>query len=490
MSSGRQVGVVAGTALTVAMRWADRGIGLLSTLVLARLLVPADFGIVAMGMLVVGLVDSLMGLGVNVALIRNASAEQAHYDTAWTLRLMQMALAALVVVGAAPLAVEYFNEVRVAPVLRLLAIGLLVSGLENIGIVTFQKEMRFGRDFKFLLSRRLIGFVATIAAALLLRSYWALVVGLLVSRVAGVVLSYGMHPMRPRLSLVKVREIFSVSQWMLLRGVAQYLNASLDALLVGRRMDAKSLGGYTLAAEVAAMPSTEILAPLNRVLFPAFVRVKDRPIELRRLYLLAQAVQVMVVAPVAVGVLLVAKEAVSLLLGEKWLFAVPVLKILVIAKIAEAVMTSGLYLLMTLGRVRQSVIPAFLEVGLFAALAIMVLPSTEWEEIAMIRVAVCFAVLGVSLVLVNQALQDLTPVSIMATAIRPAMAVAVMALAVEALPLPMDAPVALALVAKALVGAVAYVGSIVVFWFAAGRPAGAEAYIGALIGAGLRQVRS
>ena len=208
------------------MRWADRSIAFVSTLILARLLVPEDFGVIAMASLVIGLADVFFELGVNVALIQNKTPSPAHYDTAWTLRLIQTTLAAIIVVIASPWAATYFNDPRVTLVTQVLAVSLILSGLENIGVVTFQKEMQFGREFQFLFCKRIVGFIVTIVAAWFIRSYWAMVIGALAGRTFGVALSFAMHPMRPRLSLKKFGEIFSVSQWMLVRSIGGYLSSN------------------------------------------------------------------------------------------------------------------------------------------------------------------------------------------------------------------------------------------------------------------------
>ena len=209
------------------MRWTDRSIAFVSTLILARLLVPADFGVIVMASLFIGLADVFFELGVNVALIQNRTPSQEHYDTAWTLRIIQTTLAAIVVVIAAPLAATYFNDPRVTLVVQVLAVSLVLSGLENIGVVTFQKEMQFGKEFQFLFCKRIVGFIVTIVAAWFIRSYWALVIGALTGRTFGVALSFVMHPMRPRLGLEKFREIFSVSQWVLVRSIGGYFQINL-----------------------------------------------------------------------------------------------------------------------------------------------------------------------------------------------------------------------------------------------------------------------
>ena len=256
--------------------------------VLARLLAPEDFGVIAMASLVIGLADVLLNLGVHVPLIQNQDVTQDHYDSAWTLRLVQTGLSTAVIFALAPIGARYFGDPRVEIVLQVLSFQLILGGLENIGVVEFQKKMQFGAEFQLRITRRMIGFVTTLILAFSLRSYWALVAGMLTEKTAGLVLSFWMHPMRPRLSLRKFREIFGVSQWMLLLGVGQYLRRKLHRVLVGRWESAGVLGAYTLAHEIAAIPTTELLSPVNRPLFARLAQVQDDPIRLRDMFLLAQ----------------------------------------------------------------------------------------------------------------------------------------------------------------------------------------------------------
>jgi lipopolysaccharide exporter len=469
--------VFKGAILTVCMRWTDRLIGFVSTLILARLLVPADFGVVAMASLVVGLIDVLLALGVNVALIRNHNATPAHYNTAWTLRLAQSAVAATVVFIAAPKAAAYFSDPRIIPVLRFMALSMLLVGMENIGIITFQKEMRFGLDFRFVFLKRIAGFLATILAAWLLRSYWALVIGTLVGRSFGVLLSYQIHPMRPRFSLEKMKEIFSVSQWLLVNSIAGYLNRNLDKMLIGRRANATVIGGYTLADEISAMPSTEVLAPLNRVLFPAFVGAKNDLTELKRLYLLAQGVQSLLGVSAGVGLALVAQEAVLVLLGAKWLFVVPFVRVLALANVVEAITTSGRYVLLTCGKIRSAALVNWLQVLFFATGALLMLPHADALQLASIRVVTVLAEFVVSIWLLMQTLNNVGLRDIVRTVLRPLLATGAMALAVisigEAIEL---APLA-ELILKIATGMATFPVAILLMWWVAGKPAGAESYL-------------
>lgn len=473
----RSTSVFKGAILTISMRWADRLVGFVSTLILARLLVPSDFGIIAMASLVIGLIDVFLDLGVNVALIQNRNATDAHYNTAWTLRIIQTGIGAVIVFIAAPQAAVYFKDLRITPVLQVMSAGLILVGLENIGVITFQKEMRFGLDFRFVFLKRIAGFLVTMIAAWLMRSYWALVIGTLAGRTLGVLLSYHMHPMRPSLSLEKLKEIFSVSQWMLLNSVGNYLNRNVHNMLVGRRASTAIMGGYILAGEISAMPSTEILAPLNRVLFPTFVKAKHDLVELKRLFLLAQSVQSLLGIPAGVGLALVAHEAVLVLLGEKWLFVAPFVQILALANVVEAITTSGGYVLITMGKLRYAVLITWIQVIFLSALVIFMPPGSDALQIAWLRVLTVLAGLFVLFWMLTRTLQNVSLMDIGRSILRPLLGIGVMTLAIISIEEVIKLTPLAALIVKVFTGLITYPVAIMLMWWIAKKPKGAESYL-------------
>ncbi|MDT3670684.1 MAG: lipopolysaccharide biosynthesis protein [Aromatoleum sp.] len=465
-------------SLSLAMRWLDRLIGLVSVLVLARILSPDDFGVIAIASLVIGFVDIILDLGVNVALIQNDKATREHYDTAWTLRLIQSVLACAILVAGAPLAGDYFNNPGAVPVLQWMSLGLPLSSLENIGVVDFQKKMRFGLDLRFVLTKRLVGFLVTLAAAWMLRSYWALVIGALSGRAFGVLLSYAMHSMRPRLGLQKFQEVFSVSQWMLVRNIGTYLDNNLHKMLVGRWFPSATLGTYSLADEISAMPSTEILAPLNRVLFPAFVQVKENLVELKRVFLLAQAMQTLIGIPAGVGLAVVAHDAVLLLLGEKWLAAVPFVQLLGLANVASAIGTSGGYLMVTLGRTKAFALLSWAKTCAFVLMVLVTGVAANAADIAVMRLCAGLFGLVVTLWMVMRALENLRLAEIAGLVARPLLGSVAMAYVVDLLfGAAGDLPVLAALTLEIGTGVLVYSGTVIALWIVSGRPEGAESWL-------------
>lgn len=473
----RQRSLFANALIVVSMRWTDRLIGLVSTLILARILTPEDFGIIAMASVLVGLVDVLLDLGVNMALIQNSNADDEDYNTAWTIRLIQSCAVAVIIFLLAPLAADYYRDPRVCDVTRLMALGMLIGGFENIGVVSFQKSMEFGKDFRFFFVRRVAGFAVTIALAVSLESYWAMPLGALAGRLTGVILSYTMHPFRPRFSLSRFRHLWSFSQWALIRSIGVYFDSQFDRLLVGRMTDASTMGAYTLANEISAMPSTELLQPLGRVLFPAFVATRHDPVRLREAYLLALAVQAMLAIPAGVGLASVADRAVMVMLGEQWLAAIPFVQTLALVFALGALTHAAGYLLITIGKIRTLSIFVWVQNIVFLTIAGLVFSSASALDIAQIRLGVSTLGLLLFLGVILIEVRELRALDLISVIWRPLTAAAMMALVDTLLPPPESLPLLIAFLLEVALGAASYAVALITLWYASGRPQGAEAYI-------------
>jgi len=467
-----------GALWTLALRWSDRLIGFVSTLILARLLLPDDFGVYALASIMVGLADVLLDLGVHIALIQDRDAQREDYDTAWTLRVLQSALAATLLVALAEPLAGLLGEPRLGALLPWLALALLLGSLENIGVVDFQKQQRFDRDFRFFFSKRLVGFVLTITLALMLRSYWALAAGTLGQRLAGVVLSYVLHSYRPRLSWRRAHKIWIFSRWILLQNVGVYLEQRLDKILVGKREPTALVGAYAVADEIAAMPGTELLAPLNRTLLPALAARMHEPAQVREMYLLALSMQCLLGFPASVGLAMVADRVVAILLGPNWTAAIALLEWLALGGVVAAMTASGRYLLLAAGRSRALAAISWLQIAVFLAVAILGFAHLTATGIAALRV-VAGALAGiVILVLLFKRFPLLSIGDLMRNMLRPALATAVMALGLTGLEALIAERTGLMMLSTLVVGGVMlYVSAALGLWIIAGRPDGAERII-------------
>jgi lipopolysaccharide exporter len=306
----------------------ERGLGLISIVILVRVLSPADFGVVAMAASFVSMAELLTSFGFDVALIQKQDATEEHYHTAWTLNLLLSVLIAGLILAVAPLVAGFYKRPDVFWVVCAFAFGPLIGGFENIGVVAFRKDMKFRSEFAFQLSRKLIGFLVVVSLAFFLRSYWALVAGTLAARLAGTVVSFVMHPFRPCFSLAKVRALVGFSKWLLVNNMVGFFKERSSDFVIGRMLGTASLGTYSISYEFANMPMTELSAPVNRALLPGFARLANDAMARCAAYRHAIGLLSMIAVPAAAGLLAIAPFFVPVILGPKWLAAVHLLEIL------------------------------------------------------------------------------------------------------------------------------------------------------------------
>ena len=186
-----------GAGWTIGWRFATRAIGFCSTLVLVRLLTPEDFGIVSLAIGFFQALDSVAGFGVEGAIIRADRADRTIYDAGFTINVVRGLFTSAVLVASAVPVAQFFGNAHLENVIYVLAAGWAVSAFQNIGVVEFRRRLAFDMEFKMQIIPRLLALAVTIPAAFIWHSYWALVAGIVATRLLTVGLSYVMHPYRP-----------------------------------------------------------------------------------------------------------------------------------------------------------------------------------------------------------------------------------------------------------------------------------------------------
>jgi len=355
ISSRTSVGkaIARGAAWTLSIRLVNRSISVVSTLILARLLTPTDFGVYALAMTVYAFVDLLGAFGFGYALIQNQDANDEHYNTAWTLNLLFSVMSASLLFVLAPFTADFFREPQLEGVMRFMCFLTLLQGTKNIGTINFQKHMTFDREFRFQILTKLSGFAVTIPLAFALKSYWAMLWGLLGTSLMLVVLSYVMQPFRPRLELGRWREMISFSAWLQINNILTYFNRHTENLLVSRMTGVASVGSLQLAREVGNLVG-ELVQPINRAAFPGYARVnKDAP-RLCDVFCDVTSMVMIVAFPVVLGIIATAHLLVPVLLGEQWLHIVPLVQWLAMASLMMVVMSGTHNVLIALARLKWS----------------------------------------------------------------------------------------------------------------------------------------
>lgn len=467
--------VLRGTFWTMAMRWLSRFLGILSMAVVARLLTPEDFGIIAVTTALIGLMDAFTDLGADTALIRHPNPQPSHYNTVWTFTVITHSVSALLIAVCGYFSSLLYPDPRYQQVLYVMALSMLIAGLTNIGIADFRRHLQYHKDFQLNVAVQVIAIATTIACAFWLRSYWALVFGGLSRSLGRVALSYALHPYRPRLCLTERRQMFGFSFWIMLRAVAIFLTNKADRLVLAAYYKPALLGLYAIAGELASLAVFELLHPIGRVLLPALAtKQNDRP-WLENNFKKMCNISATLATASGVGLAAVATPALTLLYGQPYAAAADYLVLLALLATLEGFSQPiGQYLLL-LNRARAYALLYIFE-GI-ATLSVVYLLATQQFDLQYVlygRLAVS-ALAFLRLFYLLRMFKSVGPLTICASWIRPMVAGAALYFGVSHLQrlLP-EMPVGLLLPVLIACGALIFSFVLLLMWLLMRRPAGIE----------------
>ncbi len=474
--------VAKGAAWMVLLRVIDRSIGLISMVVLARMLVPSDFGLVALAGSLIAILEVLGAVGLDMALIQQSQARREHFDSAWTFHVLFGLVTGAIVLVVAPAVAGFYDDPRLVAVMYMLALAHAIHAFENIGVVAFRKELAFEREFRYRLTRRLIStFVVTIPLAIALQSYWALLIGGVVGALISVLLSYWLHPYRPRLSFAALGQLMNFSKWFLLTSVVEFLYGRMASLVIGRFAGPAPLGAYTLANDLAAIATQEISAPIHRAVYPGYAQLANDRARLQQSYLGVVSMLALVVLPAAVGLSLIAEPAVLIVLGDRWHEAVPLVRVLVIDAALTVFLSTVHFVNLAVGMARATSLLLAAHAAMTIPMMLLSVPAHGALGAAISMLIASIVVTPFKFVLLRRAI-GLSFTDFAKAVLRPALATAVMGAIVWSvsqlwpMPAAMLDRIAYGITLVA-VGALAYAGTLFALWRAQGRPAGAEATI-------------
>lgn len=327
-------------------------ISFVSSIILARLLLPEDFGLVAIALSISAIITALTSLPIGEALIRLNHIEDNHFDSAFTLGILRSGVLACILLLAAVPVGYFYGDARLAPIMFALAAQALVAGFYSPRWMLIQKRLSFGPDAFQHIATRVVSAITAIFIAYYYRSYWAIIAPILVMQTVSVVITYVFAPYRPRLCIARIPEIWSFSIWMTFSTILKTVGARLDTLLIGGMLGQRAVGFYNYGEEKAALPTRELSSPLISLLFPGLAAVKNDPARLAAAYKRVQTLIFAVCAPLGVGFALVADMFVQILLGEKWLPIIPIMQVLAVTLAFENLVIAVAPLTMVLGRTR------------------------------------------------------------------------------------------------------------------------------------------
>lgn len=355
---------------TISGKFLARLLDFVSLLVLARLLSPADFGIVAIATSVLVIVEAILDLPLTQALVRVASPSERMFATAFTLSLIRgTAISLLIIIIAWPMALIY-DDPRLFSLVAVVSIAPAMRGVISPRMVIFMQRFDFRREFAIDLITKGSTLIFGVGVALATDSYWGLAIGAVAGPTAGTIASYIFAPMRLKLSLSEWKHFQDMIGWNTVSQVLNSLNWQMDRLLLPRFTSLSTYGAFSVADNLAGIPYQTFVGPLMRPLMAAFSNVSDRDKQITA-YLKATNAIMVVAAPILLVIIFLAEPILRIVVGEKWAFAASILQWLCIASLIGLPTTIMPPLVMVLDKTRYVALRMFAEFAVRAPVTVL-----------------------------------------------------------------------------------------------------------------------
>lgn len=385
--------VIKSASWVLAGKLAGRGLELIRIVVLARLLLPDDFGLLGIAMLALATSETFTHTGFNKALIQRKGDIAGHLNTAWTIQIIRGLLLAALLYSIAPWIAWFFNEPRAIPVLRVLSFMEVLRGGLNIGIVYFHKNLEFHKQVAYETASQIVALVIGVVLAYRLRNVWALVWAGLAGEFVRMALSYVLHPYRPRLAMdwKRAGQLFDFGKWFFGITVLNFLATKANRMILGRLLGTTALGVFNLADRIGNKLPMDFKQMTDSVMVPAYARVQDDQARVERGFLQAFNATLYITGPISAVIFVTAPALVLSVLGGNWSAAIVPLRILTVAGLLHALIGAIGALYIGLGHPKFGLANAFLG---SAAILASIYPLTNRLGVAGAALATVFGALA------------------------------------------------------------------------------------------------
>jgi lipopolysaccharide exporter len=362
----------------------SRVLGIVSSVLITRLLLPEDFGLMAMAIAVISFSQGSTQTGFESALVQIQDEPERLFNSAWTMELIRNVILATIIVSSAPLLSQFFEEPRLIPLVRFLSLSFVFLGLKNIGVVFFRKQLDFHKIFLLETVPVLVYIITLITLAVILRSVWALVIASVVSHVTICIVSYLIHPFRPRLefNLRKTKELFSFGKWILGSSILVMIREQGVTMFIGKILGVTILGFFNRANAFSTVLFQQITEAVWKIGFPLLSGMQNRKDVIRETYLKISQLLTFIGFPIAGGLFILSHDFTLLFLSEKWLPIVPMMQLFCIQGLLIFVNTPAGILFQAIGKPGIGVRISFLG---SCVLLVIVYPLTlKFHEIGVV----------------------------------------------------------------------------------------------------------
>lgn len=341
-----------GVFWTFLQQFSVQGINFVVQIVLARLLLPSDFGLVAMIAIFVAIGQSLSDSGMTSSLIRNKVNTEADYGTVFITNFIISFVIYIVVYLSAPWVALFYKQDILTALLRSYALIFIISSFYVVQIAKFSKELNFKSQFTYQLPSVIIGAIVAIIMAQKGFGVWSLI-GLNISQaVSFSIILWVFYKWRPKLIFDKTvfRGHFNYGYKLTISGIINTIYLNLYKIIIGKAYSPATVGYFTQADGLRLFPVNQLNAVLTKVTFPLFASIQDDIIRLRETYKSSVRLVLSISTGMMLILVLIARPLFLVLLGDKWLESVYFFQILCIASIFVPFSVYNLTILKVKGR--------------------------------------------------------------------------------------------------------------------------------------------
>jgi O-antigen/teichoic acid export membrane protein len=328
--------VVGAGMQSVAGRLGGKLIDFVTLLILAQLLLPADFGLIALAMTAVLLIEALTEVPLTQPILRVSAPTPDYYDTSFTLGVLRACVLAVSVTALAwPIGI-FYGEPRLPLLIIALTLAPIMRSLTSPRMIDFTRVYNMWPEMIINLAGKAGAFVVVVVVALSTRSYWAIAVGTIFSPFIMTALSYMKAPYTPRLSLVRWNEFSSIVGWISLNQLFSAISFQIDRILLGLTLSTSMLGRYALASDLAGVPIQGVLYPLAEPLTVSMAKSKT-PEQFQKSWIKTLNVVLCLMGAILIAIATLAGPIVQFLLGDAWRESAPILAMLALTGLPSVV---------------------------------------------------------------------------------------------------------------------------------------------------------
>lgn len=335
-----------------AERGGSQGVSFVVSIVLARLLLPEEYGTIALVTVFTAILQVFIDSGLGNALIQKKDADDTDFSTVFYFNIFACTVLYLGLFICAPLIANFYDTPDLVPIVRVLGLTLVISGVKNIQQAYVSRHMIFKKFFYSNVGAILFSAVVGITMAYLGFGVWALVAQSLMSTLANTIILWSIIPWRPKrlFSFQRLKGLFSYGWKILVASLLDTVYNNLKSLLIGKVYSSEDLAYYTKGKQFPNLVITNINTSINSVLLPAMANVQDDVQRVKSMTRRAIRTSSYVIWPAMIGLSVCATPLIELLLTEKWLPAVPFLRIFCITYAFWPIHTANLNAIKALGR--------------------------------------------------------------------------------------------------------------------------------------------